>query len=77
MNKEYVSEFTAFMNHYLEDHPEVLKEQHRGWRIYWDHKVDLAEQEHLLKDSVPNDGYGFYSSAWHGKSLPKTEGSAH
>lgn len=77
MNKEYVSEFTNFMSHYLEEHPEVVKDQHRGWRIYWDHKVDLAEQEHAVKDSVPNDGYGFYSSAWHSKPLPKTEDSVH
>jgi len=70
MNREYVSEFTVFMNRYLEDHPEAVKEQHRGWRIYWDHKIDLAEQERALKDSVPDDGYGFHSSAWHRKPLP-------
>lgn len=73
MDREYVSEFTVFMNHYLEDHPEAVKEQHVGWRIYWDHKIDLADQDRAVKDSVPDDGYGFYSSAsaWHGKPLPK------
>jgi len=73
MNREYVSEFTGFMNHYLEEHPEEVKEQHRGWRIYWDHKVDLAEQERIVKDSVPDDGYGFHWPAWHGKPSPETE----
>lgn len=24
-------EFTAFMKHYLKDHPEVVKDQERGW----------------------------------------------
>ncbi|EKE17620.1 MAG: hypothetical protein ACD_10C00364G0003 [uncultured bacterium] len=76
MNKEYVSEFTNFINHYLEEHPEEVKEQHRGWRIYWDHKIDLAAQERAMKDSVPDDGYGFYASAWHVEPLPKTEGPA-
>jgi len=77
MNKQYVSEFTAFINHYLEDHPEVVKEQHRGWRIYWDHKIDMAEQERFTKNSVPDDGYGFHASAWHGSPLPRDEDIPH
>lgn len=36
----YVSEFTQFMNGYLQAHPAVKKDQMRGWYIYWDHHVD-------------------------------------
>ena len=77
MNRQYVSEFTAFINHYLEEHPDVVKEQHRGWRIYWDHKIDLAEQARIAKDRVPDDGYGFHASAWHGRPLPKDKDAPH
>lgn len=35
MDKAYVSEFTLFMDKYLKEHPEVVKDQQRGWAIYW------------------------------------------
>jgi hypothetical protein len=28
-------EFTAFMDKYLKEHPEVVKDKRRGWNIYW------------------------------------------
>lgn len=59
MQKSYVSEFTVFMNHYLEEHPEVVEDQHRGWNIYWDHKVDFAELKQAEEDRVTDDSYGF------------------
>lgn len=64
VNSHYVSEFTGFIDHYLVDHPEALTEQHDGWRLYWDKRVDLNEQAKAERDSVPADGYGFYASAW-------------
>jgi len=30
-DRSYVSEFTAFIDRYLEEHPEVVADQHRGW----------------------------------------------
>ncbi len=36
----YVSEFTVFMDRFLAEHPAVVKDQLRGWYIYWDHHVD-------------------------------------
>lgn len=60
----YVSEFTGFIDHYLVDHPEVLADQHDGRLMYWDKRVNLAEQAKAEHDSVPDDGYGFHASAW-------------
>ncbi len=33
-----VFEFTAFMDQYLKVHPEVVRDQQRGWNIYWNPK---------------------------------------
>lgn len=61
----YVSEFTDFMNHFLEEHPKTLADQHTGWYLYWDKKVDLEALDKAERDSVPDDRYGFDYSAWH------------
>lgn len=67
MDKTYVSEYTAFINGFLGQHPEVKEDQRRGWLIYWDHKIDLAQEEKALQDRAPEDGYGFYYQAWPGR----------
>lgn len=67
MDRAYVSEFTQFIDHYLEEHPDVVKDQHVGRLIYWEKEVDLAAQEKAETDVVPDDGYGFYASAWNDK----------
>lgn len=67
MDRAYVSEFTSFINHFLEEHPEVQKDQHEGWRIYWDRQVDLKAVDAAEHDKVPDDGYGFYAGAWQKK----------
>ncbi|MES2771607.1 MAG: DUF3460 family protein [Pseudomonadota bacterium] len=36
MCKPYVSEHTIFMRDYLAKHPEVVADQLRGRKIYWD-----------------------------------------
>lgn len=64
-DKAYVSEFEKFINHFLEEHPEVLEDQRTGRAIYWDRKVDLTAQDKAEKDMVPDDHYGFDYSAWH------------
>lgn len=64
-DKGYVSEFTRFMDGYLESHPEVVSDQREGWYMYWNKNVDLAAQVKATQDSVRDDGYGFYASAWH------------
>lgn len=68
MNTAYVSEFTVFMNHYLEDHPEVVEEQRRGWAFFWSPKAGLEALDKEQEDVAPDDAYGFSWSAWHPKS---------
>jgi len=68
MDREYVSEFTAFINGYLEKHPEVVDDQWVGREIYWDRPVDFAALEKAEKDNVPDDAYGFYGDNWQAKS---------
>lgn len=60
----YVSEFTNFIDHFLEDHPEVVDDQWVGREIFWDKQVDFADQKNAEKDSVPEDVYGFAYAAW-------------
>ena len=67
VDRAFVSEFTHFMDDYLQQHPNVVDDQNVGRHIYWEKNVDLAELEKAEKDSVPDDGYGFYASAWNGK----------
>lgn len=61
MDRHYVSEFTRFINGYLDGHPEVVKDQKLGWNIYWDHRADFQAIEEARTDSVPDDGYGFHN----------------
>lgn len=60
----YVSEFTHFIDDFLKVHPEVVRDQKTGYRIWWDKQIDLTAEEKAREDTVPDDGYGFYSSAW-------------
>ncbi|MDC8756470.1 DUF3460 family protein [Janthinobacterium fluminis] len=55
----YVSEFTRFIDGFLAAHPEVGASQRHGWYIYWDHNVDLAEEELARRDSVPPKPYSY------------------
>lgn len=64
VDRAFVSEYTQFIEHYLEEHPEVVADQHDGRLIYWDKKVDLEAQKKAEMDAVPDDGYGFHSFAW-------------
>lgn len=67
VDRAFVSEYTQFIDHYLEEHPEVLADQHDGRLIYWDKKVDLEAQKKAEIDAVPDDIYGFHSFAWTNK----------
>ena len=74
MDKNYVSEFTVFMNGYLQAHPEVVEDQRRGWSIYWNHEVDFEELKEAEEDHVPDDGYGISPLSRHPaqpQSLPR------
>jgi len=53
----YVSEFTLYMESLLGRHPEIVKDQHRGWSMFWDHQVDFDELKKAREDSVPMDDH--------------------
>jgi hypothetical protein len=53
----YVSEFEQFLNSYLHRHPEVERDQRRGWDIWWDHRIDLDELDRQRQDTVPVKTY--------------------
>lgn len=50
---DYVSEFTTFMQDFMQTHPDVIADQRRGWNIHWDHRVDFDELERAGHDSLP------------------------
>lgn len=55
----YVSDFTRFIDGYLQTHPEVRESQCRGWRIWWEHPPKLRELELVQADSVPEPPYHY------------------
>lgn len=56
----YVSEFTQFIDKFLEEHPEVVENQRTGWYIFWNRKVDFEELKKASEDSVPTKGYWYF-----------------
>lgn len=55
----YVSDFTKFMEEFLDQHPEVRESRRRGWRIYWERPADLREMERTMADRVPEPPYHY------------------
>lgn len=53
----YVSEFTAFLERYIEEHPDIREDQQRGWYIYWDRQPDTEQGKLAGKDTVPAKPY--------------------
>jgi hypothetical protein len=60
MDKTYVSDFTHFMDQYLKVHPEVVDEQVRNWRSFWEPKIDRETAHARKEDIVPDHQYGFH-----------------
>jgi hypothetical protein len=56
-SSEYISEFTEFIDGFLTEHPEVIADQHQGWKIFWDKKVDFDEMAHIKQATVPAKPY--------------------
>ena len=56
----YVSEFTQFMDTFLQEHPDVIENERRGWYIFWDRHVDLGELKKAKEDSVPTKPYYYF-----------------
>jgi hypothetical protein len=74
MDRNYVSDYTRFIDQFIQEHPDVLEEQRSGRLLYWDKRVDLVAQKKAETDTVPSDGYGFYNSAWASKNHPPSPG---
>lgn len=56
----YVSEFTRFIDNYLQAHPEVRQDQQLGWRIWWERPFDPAAIEQSLLDELSHPAYHSY-----------------
>ena len=56
----YVSEFGTFIQDYLDEHPDVAKDQLTGWNHFWDHDVDFNELEKAGNDNVPVKAYNYF-----------------
>jgi len=67
MAKGYVSDFSKFMNQYLEEHPEVVEEKKRGWASFWQRKTEIRAPEITKDDIAQDDSYGYAWSAWRAK----------
>jgi hypothetical protein len=55
----YVSEFEQFMDSFMAGHPEVGRDQRRGWDIWWDHRVDLDALDKQRADTVADKPYHY------------------
>jgi hypothetical protein len=55
----YISEFEQYMEAFMDEHPEVVEDQRKGWYIFWDTNVDFDALEKAKKDRVPTPG-GYY-----------------
>ena len=55
----YVSDFTRFIDGYLQAHPEVRDIQRQGWRIFWERPVNIDERRRTGTDKVPEPPYHY------------------
>jgi len=67
MAKGYVSDFTKFINQYLDEHPEVVEVKKQGYASFWQRKAEIRAPE-ITRDAIaPDDSYGYAWSAWRAK----------
>lgn len=53
----YQSDFTQFMNDYLEKNPKVEEERRELRLTWWDRKVDFDDQRRWKESRVPQKAY--------------------
>ena len=58
--KNYQSEATAFIQEFLDKHPEVVEKQKRHRATWWDRPQSLAERSGVESATVPQKGYVYY-----------------
>jgi hypothetical protein len=55
----YVSEFDQFMDGLRDRRPDIAVDQHTGWYLWWDHKVDFDALAREIADHVPVKPYHY------------------
>lgn len=61
-DRQYISEFTRFMEDFMKTHPRERQEQRKGWKIFWDKQVDLDAEQKREKSEVPTPAYYYFDS---------------
>lgn len=56
----YTSEFTQFMNQWLEQHPEQIEERQAGRALWWDKPQDPATQQANRESRVAQKPYPYF-----------------
>lgn len=59
MDYNYVSEFTRFINGWLDEHPQERETRKSGRALWWDHPQDTAEQAALRASRVAQKPYPY------------------
>jgi hypothetical protein len=44
---------------FLHQHPEVEEDRRRGWKIWWDHRIDLDLLDQQRRNAVPFKPYQY------------------
>ncbi len=58
----YVSDYTKFMNEYLEEHPDVAASRIANRAILWDVKLNPEEQEDFNQSELAKPAYAYQSN---------------
>lgn len=56
----YTSEFTQFMNKWLEEHPEAREDRAKGRALWWDKPQDLETQQANAASRVRQKAYPYF-----------------
>ena len=58
----YVSDFTKFINNWLDTHPEERTEQQKGRALWWDKPQEPAVQQANAESKVAQKPYPYFSN---------------
>ena len=61
-DRAYVSEFTRFMETYMDKHPEERRKQAEGWSLLWDKRFDVDAELKRVSNEVVTPGYYYFDS---------------
>lgn len=55
----YQSDATRFLNHYLQEHPEVAEGRLQNRALLWDVQLNPEEQRHFAAAQLPKKPYAY------------------